>query len=164
MRAPPHPCQATALAPAVALVLLMVGCRLGRPPVHMATATVGEVRGATVEPTLAQAVADGLGTALARQGHLGPGPAIHVEILRSSVQDVAIDAQGRQVRELRLRLRYSLDARSIALEGRGRFSVGLDPMVGADARTGAFSGLAGQLAEDAVHWFAHLPPQSAELP
>jgi len=130
----------------------------------MGTVGVGAVQGATVEASLAPAVADALAAALARQGLLGPGPAMGVEILRSTDGPIAIDDAGLQVREVELRLRFSLEPRGVVLGDRRRYRVGVDPVAGSDARAAAFSALAGQLADDAVSWFAHVEGDGGEVP
>ena len=139
--------------------LLILGCGLhvGRPEIARITVTPGEVRSASVEPGLADALASGFQEALAENGSLraNGGLRVDLEVLEASSEVVAAGALE-QVRRAHLSVAvqaWGPDPARLVLSGERGYTVSVSDGLGAaSARADAFAGLARSLARDAATW------------
>ena len=131
----------------VVWILLGLGCGWRSGPVDVASLSVGQVTGATVEPGLRTASEDALARQL-RWLRVPAGPELDVEIVRIEHQPVASTAAGADMWSTRLTLELSVaERRDCAVEvtqERSWRAVPSDPADAAHPRTAAVVTLAEQ--------------------
>ena len=141
------------------LILLQVGCHLGRPMVQVPALEVGRVVVPAAEPALSDALAGALSSALAARGLLGPGPEVGVRVLSAETVAVGADDAGRMVHRAKLVVEFQLSGpvpRALVLqEGRSYAVLPGASLEAASARAAAFESLAIALARDAALWLAY---------
>ena len=139
--------------------LLILGCGLhvGRPEIARITVTPGEIRAATVEPGLAEALEGGFQDALAERGSLRAAGGLKVDLEVLEARSELVAASGdRLVRRAHLSVAvqtWGADPARVVFEGERGYEVyTTDGLGAAQARADAFNGLAESLARDAATW------------
>lgn len=141
---------------ALGLLVLLVACKVGRPPPASGPFTVNQVIASSAEPGLKDALSAGLGQALSARGALGAGgEAINVAVLRAVSTPSAVGPNS-QIHTARLQVSIQVGARSAQFSAERSYSV-IDPVQGAAARASAFESLSHQLMRDAVMWLSVAP-------
>jgi len=141
---------------ALLLLVVFVGCQVGRPPPAAGPFKVHQVIASSAEPGLKDALKSGLGQALTARGVLDAGgQAINVAVLRADSSPSAVGPNS-QMHTARLQVSVQSGSRSAQFSSERSYSV-IDPVQGAAARAAAFDALAHQLMRDGVMWLSNAP-------
>ena len=141
------------------LLIVCVGCQVGRPPPSAGPFKVHQVIASSAEPGLKDALKAGLGQALTARGVLDAGgQAINVAVLRADASPAAVGPNS-QMYTARLQVSVQVGSRSAQFSSERSYSV-IDPVQGAAARAAAFEALAQQLMRDGVMWLSNAPQES----
>lgn len=141
------------------LLVVLVACRVGRPPASGPFA-VGEVRAAAPEPGLGDALASGLAGALARQGALGVGPSVSMRVLGAD-ERVRAAAGPTRVHQVELRVEALVTGarprRLVWTGSRDYGASGVDPIADSQARADAWRRLSARAGDEIAAWLLHAP-------
>ena len=148
---------------AVLVLVVPLGCRLGRPPPAFGSLTVLEVSDPSAEAGLAAALQHALASELERQGARSSSSdeaAVQVRVL-SAETAVAGAAGLAQVHRAELEVELTVlgpAPRSLVLRSDHSYTVAVgDPAGASQARTLAFQALAEELGQEAIRWLLYAP-------
>jgi hypothetical protein len=141
----------------IGLVLLAMGCHLGRPAAPTAAFTVGQVVASSTEPGLEDALKSGISAALATREMLNEQDAAPVDIaVLAAVSQPTSAGEASQSFAARLQISVRVEGRSAQFSSERSYTV-IDAVQGDAARKAAFEALAAVLTEDAAEWLAIAP-------
>jgi len=144
------------------MVLLGLGCHLGRPPVPTAGFSVGQVVSTTSEPGLQDALKSGIASALASRAMLVEADADAVDIAVLAAVSQPTGASGAsQSFAARLQISVRTANRTAQFSSERSYTV-IDAVQGESARKAAFFALAESLTKDAAEWLAVAPEAQDE--
>ena len=146
----------------IGLVLLVMGCHLGRPATPTAAFTVGQVVASSTEPGLEDALKSGISSALATREMLNEHGAAPVDIaVLAAVSQATSAGEASQSFAARLQISVRVEERSAQFSSERSYTV-IDAVQGDAARKAAFQALAQVLTEDAAEWLATAPKAEDE--
>ena len=144
------------------LLLLGLGCHLGRPPAPAAGFLVGQVVATTSEPGLEDALKAGIASALTSRSMLMETGADAVDIAVLAAVSQPTGASGAsQSFAARLQISVRTANRTAQFSSERSYTV-IDAVQGESARKAAFYALAESLTKDAVEWLAAAPEAGNE--
>jgi hypothetical protein len=143
------------------IVVLAVGCHLGRPAAQVHALSLGSLSGAAVQPGLSDTLRRSMSDALASEGMLrGAGAQLNMVVLDASTRSMGADTL-REVHMARLELSVSIGGaggRQIVLTGEQAYGVRSgQSLQGSSSRADAFAALSRRLSEQAVTWIGYAP-------
>lgn len=141
----------------IGLVLLTLGCHLGRPAAPTGAFTVGQVVASSTEPGLEDALKSGISAALASREMLNEHGVASVDIaVLAAVSQATSAGDASQSFAARLQISVRVEERSAQFSSERSYTV-IDAVQGDAARKAAFQALAQVLTEDAAEWLATAP-------
>ncbi len=144
------------------VLLLFVGCKIGRPPPVAGPFSVDQVVAPVAEPGLKNALQDGLGSALSARSLLGARGINPVSVaVRSAASIPTGVGPNSQIYTARLQVSVRSGGRTAQFSSERSYTV-IDPVQGASARADAFSALAKSLMQDAVMWLSLAPKEGVQ--